>query len=50
MGLYRKKPVVIEAIQYNNVNYKEICEYTKEMAQPENIADVEAPKNWNETL
>ena len=33
-----------------SINDKEICEYPKEMAQPENIADVEAPKNWNETL
>lgn len=27
MAQFRKKPVVIEAIQYNNLNYKEICEF-----------------------
>jgi hypothetical protein len=32
---YRKKPVVIEAIQYTGNNYKEICEFVgKELRKP----------------
>lgn len=27
MAQYIKKPVVIEAIQYDNINYKEVCEF-----------------------
>ena len=32
---YRKKPVIIEAIQYTGDNYKEICDFVgKELRKP----------------
>lgn len=35
MSKFRKKPVVIEAIQWNNFNYKEIMEFAPSAYGPE---------------
>jgi hypothetical protein len=40
MGHYRKKPVVVEAVQFTGQNFEEIGEFTKELAKK--IADVGA--------
>ena len=36
MAKYRKKPVVIEAIQFNNLNYREIEEFMGATAEKTN--------------
>lgn len=35
MSKFRKKPVVIEAVQWNNINYEEISEFVGEVLVPE---------------
>jgi len=40
MQKYRKKPVVVEAVQWNGDNYDEVSKFTNVVADPKSYLDV----------
>jgi len=47
---YRKKPVVIEAVQFDGKNYKEISEFTGGVAYPMSMSQTLEPAMFIDTL